>query len=85
MSWNLTDEEQGQVMDAVAKAIAPWTGRVESSILFEGEPMTIHPVGIREDAPEEIRELGAIYESVISKGAIAVDPEYIQMKSERNV
>lgn len=78
MSWNLTEEEQGLLMNAVRDVLAPWTGRVEATITFEGEPMTIYPVGIRREAPEEIRELNGVYEGIIDKGAFAVDPERIR-------
>lgn len=81
--WDLTPEEQSALMEATEKVVKPYWTRVESSILFEGEPMTIYPMGIRGDCPEEIRALAEIYERIIEKGAIAVDPEYIKTKEDR--
>lgn len=83
--WSLTDEEQSALMTAVWKVIEPYWGQVESSIVFDGEPMTIYPMGIRGDAPEEIRSLAVAYESIIDKGAIAVDSERIKANDEDHV
>lgn len=78
MSWNLTEEEQGQLMGAAEKTIRPWLRRVATTIRFEGEPMTIYPTGIGPDAPIGIRELNAVYEGIIEKGAFAGNPDHIK-------
>jgi hypothetical protein len=77
MSWNLTDEDECRLMEAVARATKPHYGRVKSSVIFEGKPMDIYPIGILPDTPEHMRDLCRVYEDIICRGAFAVDPDAI--------
>lgn len=79
MAWNLTEEEQDRLMTVVGDLVDPWMGRHESTITWVNEdgstkPMTIHPVGLKEDAPDYVRQLEAVYGDIIEKGAIIGGP-----------
>lgn len=75
MAWDLSEAEQDRLMKAVGAAIKPWMGRKATSILWingdgteERRPLTIEAV--RDEAPEEIKALEAVYADVIVKGAV---------------
>lgn len=80
MLRGVSSEESERLLDAVRQVTKPYFGRVESSVIFEGEPMTIYPMGILLNTPEPMRTLCRVYEDIIARGAFAVDPEVIQSK-----
>lgn len=67
-----------EMLAAVQQVTSPYFGRVESSVIFEGKPMVIYPVGILPDTPEPMRTLCRVYEDIISRGAFAVDVEEVE-------
>jgi hypothetical protein len=79
MAWHLTDEETTRLMEAVWAAVAPYWGERDLTYTWVAENgteeiRTTRTKGLNTAAPRTIVELCSVYEDIITKGAVAVDP-----------